>query len=580
MRKILITVIFYFVSTFLLLAGPNEDLWKAIIDLDSKGVVAALAAGADANNPHPKWASPLNYAASFGDVEMITALLNAKAVVDAEAPGTKFTPLISAVIWGNAEAVKLLIAAGANVKKQALGGSVLTHSFSSSSAAVVQLLLAGGADVKSPIPNTVGTVTINNDVLVPFAMNYRTPAEKLASIQSQDWSQIGIKLPARLSEASAADFSTVDEVLTLLIKAGANPNGIQTMSGSKFKKSALAFAYEADKSEIVEALINAGADKNGPGVKEAMAIAKANSKPAPFNEVTSNPSKIKVAYDFPREGRNANGAGYSANLKLLPKKPTRIALISYYVYDAGSGKASGGSFAGSATTTVWRTPDYWGQGHVDGFYKKSIDAMKLAYKEAGLEILTPAEFLNSEEKKNYFYEFNQESAKREKSAAMIGKLGTYAEVNSLKICPTGQGYRPFFVANEELNQSSIATFQGGVFSANRKLTSNLGYELCKALEVDAVLVVYIATRKLKATTQEYGVNAVVSLMLGPNPGKADEADADAKNLGQFYCGTRTVFSSPELFQVDKAKPKYDGIDNVLVAHAKKMSDYINGKDKD
>jgi len=163
---------------------------------------------------------------------------------------------------------------------------------------------------------------------------------------------------------------------------------------------------------------------------------------------------------------------------------------------------------------------------------------------------------------------------------MLGKMGTLATVSDLKVCPTGHGYRPFFVCNEELNQSAVANFQGGVFSANRKLTSSLGYELCQGLGVDAVVVVYIATRQPKYMTREFAVNAVNTIMLGPNPGKGDEGDADAKNLGQFYCGTRTHYAQPEIFQFEKAKAKFDGIDNILVAHAKKMGEYINGKGKD
>ena len=142
------------------------------------------------------------------------------------------------------------------------------------------------------------------------------------------------------------------------------------------------------------------------------------------------------------------------------------------------------------------------------------------------------------------------------------------------------GYREFFVANEQEDESAIANFQGGVFTANRKLTSNLGYELCKGLGVDAVVVVYIATRKPKQLQDDYGVNAVVTMMLGPNPGKSD-TDTEAKNLGQFYCGTRTYYSSPVIYKEAKGIfGQYDGMANVLTAHANKMSKYIVGKEKD
>ena len=150
----------------------------------------------------------------------------------------------------------------------------------------------------------------------------------------------------------------------------------------------------------------------------------------------------------------------------------------------------------------------------------------------------------------------------------------------MKVCPSGMGYREFFVANEQEDESAISNFQGGVFTANRKLTCSLGYELCKGLGVDAV-VVYIATRKPKQLQDDYGVNAVVTIMLGSNSGKTESTDPEAKNLGQFYCGTRTYYGSPVIFKEAKGIfGQYDGMSNILKAHVAKMSKYINGKEKD
>lgn len=84
-----------------------------------------------------------------------------------------------------------------------------------------------------------------------------------------------------------------------------------------------------------------------------------------------------------------------------------------------------------------------------------------------------------------------------------------------------------------------------------------------------------------AKKEDYGGNAVVTAMFGPNPGKNAQTDPDAKNLGQFYCGTRTYYSSPVLFKLDKDTfGQYKGMANVLKAHAAKMCKYVNGKEKD
>lgn len=66
--------------------------------------------GADVNKTG--WA-PLHYAATNGHLEVIQLLLDSHAYIDAESPnGT--TPLMMAAHYGSAEAVKLLLQAGAD----------------------------------------------------------------------------------------------------------------------------------------------------------------------------------------------------------------------------------------------------------------------------------------------------------------------------------------------------------------------------------------------------------------------------------------------------------------------------------
>ena len=331
----------------------------------------------------------------------------------------------------------------------------------------------------------------------------------------------------------------------------------------------------APNEELINALINNGAKIKSTG----MTITDTE-----FTTQTSNPEKIKVKFDFPGEGRNSNnGGGYSANMDLVNPKPKRVALISYYLYDAGNGKATGSTFVGKASVSVWRTTDEAGQTQVNGFYSKSIDALVASFKENGIDLLTPNQFLDTKEKSEFYYGFVQESAKKEKTEfRMIGKLGTVAEISSLKASPSGKGYRPFFIANEPADESTPNNFlTAGIFGANRKMTSSLGYDLAKGLGVDAVVVIYIGTRQPKERIADYGVNTVVMMMLGPNPGKSETADPEAKNLGQFYCGTRTFYSKPATFkEANGVFGQYDGMANVLAAHAAKMCKYINGKEKD
>jgi hypothetical protein len=306
-----------------------------------------------------------------------------------------------------------------------------------------------------------------------------------------------------------------------------------------------------------------------------------------FNKKTADEGSIKVIFDFPGEGRNSkNGSGYSANVELIDPKPKKIALISFYLYDPAKGKAEGGKYVGAATAKIWRTSNEVGQAHVDAFYNQGIEAMKTAFKGYGMDLLTPEEFLDTDEKADYYYHFSQESAKKEKTSATITKqagtgLSTVATANvsTLKVTPSKKGYRAFFVENEAADESEPFIFKSkGIFGADRKMTSSLGYELCKELGVDAVVVCYVVTRKLKMNKNDHGVNAVNLLMFGPNPMSNGPED---KNRGQFYCGTRVYFKGASaVFHDDKTNTlKVDGFENVVSAMSKKLANWVINKEK-
>jgi hypothetical protein len=377
-------------------------------------------------------------------------------------------------------------------------------------------------------------------------------------------------------------FGSPDEMLKILLATGLNIDQKNKGLNGLKPSTPLGLGFQLSlgiENEVLLALLNNGADGKAAGLK---------FEPTDFTNETSNIEKIKVRFDFPGEGRNSsNGGGYSANMDLVNPKPKRVALISYYLYDPGKGKTTGGTYVGTATSSVWRTSDVEGQMQVDGFYSKSINQMKAAFKENGIDLLTPDQFLDTDEKFEFYFGFDQESSKKEKTAFTKRKAaGTSissvasATVSTLKVCPTGKGFRPFFVANEQGDESMITNFQSGIFSANRKLTSSLGNDLAKGLGVDAVVVVYICTRQPKQIKSDYAVNAVVTMMLGPNPVRSDGSDPEAKNMGQFYCGTRTFYSSPIIFKQEKGFGQYDGMANVLTVHANKMGRYINGTEKD
>lgn len=435
------------------------------------------------------------------------------------------------------------------------------------------LIVSGAKDYKNQISggNSVHEV----------ATSYVPLSQRVASMQATipALEQYGMGVPAWYKNLNIGDMGDADDFVRLLKD---NKMDLEALDNNKRTPLMNAVMAPTIQEDVVMALVDNGANMKATGM---------NNDQTEFARETADPEKIKVRFDFPGEGRNSNnGGGYSANMDLVDPKPKRVALISYYLYDAGKGKAN------ITGVGAWRTQDYAGQNQVNGFYSKSIGKFKEAFAEKGITLLTPNEFLDTEAKAEAYYGFEQESAKKEKTALTRSKTRstsntaggwttttyttTTSTVGTLKVAPFDEGYRNFFVANEAEDESMISNFQGGVFTANRKLTSNLGYELCKELGVDAVMVVYIATRKPKQLQDDYGVNAVVAIMLGPNPSRSEGTDPEAKNLGQFYCGTRTFYNSPQIFKDSKGIfGQYDGMANVLRAHAIKMSNYLNGKDK-
>jgi ankyrin repeat protein len=127
------------------LAAERDDegvspLLRARYRMD-KGLVEAVRAHVDRLNVFE--------AATFGDLDRLTELLaDDPELVDAMS-GDGFTPLHLAAFFGQADAVRLLLARGATADRNGTGwmtGTPLHAAASGSHASVVRLLLEAGAD--------------------------------------------------------------------------------------------------------------------------------------------------------------------------------------------------------------------------------------------------------------------------------------------------------------------------------------------------------------------------------------------------------------------------------------------------
>ncbi len=96
-------------------------------------------------SPNKYGLTPVHYAAQKRDVSKLKELLDSGA--DPNIRGTtEWTPLLSAVVVGNLEAIKVLLAAGGDVNAKNVYGSIPLHH---STYDVALLLLESGADVNA-----------------------------------------------------------------------------------------------------------------------------------------------------------------------------------------------------------------------------------------------------------------------------------------------------------------------------------------------------------------------------------------------------------------------------------------------
>ena len=156
----------------LLHAAPDASrVADAAMNGDRAAVRALLTGGDDVNVAQGDGMTALHWAARHGDVDLIKMLLAAGANVKATTRLASYTPLLMAAEIGSAGAIDALIAAGADPKgTTASGVTPLMFASAAGQADAVKTLVARGADVNAAEP-TRGTTA-----LMFAAANRRTEA--------------------------------------------------------------------------------------------------------------------------------------------------------------------------------------------------------------------------------------------------------------------------------------------------------------------------------------------------------------------------------------------------------------------
>ena len=258
----------------LLGAAPAEPpaLVQAARDRDLEGVSRLIREGADVDARQPDGATALHWAAYWDDVEMARVLLRAGA--DARAANDLgATPLWSAAMNGSATMVGALLEAGADPNAPLLSGEtpVMTAA-RTGDPEVLELLLDAGGDPDAR--GTRGQTALMWAVAQGHEAALRVLLEHGADVdlRTDTWSQ-AMAVPPHSDPANQQNVphggytallfaARVGELESarLLIAAGADVDAVDAWG-----VSAMTLAAHSGFGDIVQELLEAGADPNAAG---------------------------------------------------------------------------------------------------------------------------------------------------------------------------------------------------------------------------------------------------------------------------------------------------------------------------
>lgn len=303
-----------------------------------------------------------------------------------------------------------------------------------------------------------------------------------------------------------------------------------------------------------------------------------------------NESKVKVLYDFPKEGRNTKGGkGFSANVGILPNGIKKVGLVSFYVFDPGVTKTWTTTTEDAVyvtTTTHYKKRSTGGLSSdiAVGVFAKAIEPLTKKFKEGGIDLLLPDQFLDTEEKKQFYNSFQVENEGFAKWLKNMGSgnhdvmYGIPEGFNLVNI--TAEPYANYSMSGMlAIRQDKVSDNQIYLFAKDTKLTESIGYDLCTKLGLDAVIVTYMTV--FAKSDSKIQLQNVRMVMFGPNP-VMPEGESKHGMIphvkGLFYVGT-SVNPEEIMFNSKKKEPatqKFDftSFDLIYTAMASKMLEYI------
>lgn len=269
-----------------------------------------------------------------------------------------------------------------------------------------------------------------------------------------------------------------------------------------------------------------------------------------------------------------SGRGPTPYLKGLGAPPKRVALISSYVYDCGNHKEKsyrlyGGDYVYRVNTRRSRNVAADDIGRLaTELHDAGIEPLRSAFAAVGMQLLTPPEYLDSPEKQAAYANTKVEEGGM---ASLFGALqsreathwqwGAADDYRLIKLTTVG---------DVRGNNFALATTGIGV----GKLAATVGYDLTKALGVDAVVILY---NVVQAEAKSFRLRGTYMYMFGPNP--VADTGQSLYWKGHQYSGV-FLRTDVDFVKADKAGnfiPDYAGYGVVTGALGTRMAQHIKGK---
>lgn len=264
-----------------------------------------------------------------------------------------------------------------------------------------------------------------------------------------------------------------------------------------------------------------------------------------------------------------SGRGPKPYLKKLGSPPKRVALASFYVWDCGNKKEN----FYNPVYKYKRTNNVTSEGvevFANEFYDASIAGFKEAFASYGTTILTPDEFLNTDEKKAAYESFKLDMGAQQKFFKFMRKVDS----DSSKFAGAAEGFKV-------LQLETIQDVKGHHFTLGatgigvEKVAHSVGFELARKLEVDAVVIIY---NVVQAEKKKISLVGSYMYMFGPNP-----VPSTGQSLywdGHQYSGVYLRFDVPFVTTDKDGKLEtsdYPGYSIVARALATRMGQHLKKK---